>query len=136
MASGIEGRVPFLDHELVEFAFSLPRKMHVRRLIGKYCLRQFAESVLPSDTANRKKMPFYVPMEGYFGNKKFIDMMEDLIGDDAVKRRGLFATDKVRDVRQSIHSGEFIFAKQVFSLMTLELWYRSFVDQSIPSPAR
>jgi len=129
MASAIEGRVPFLDHELVEFAFSLPRKMHIRRLIGKYCLRKFARTVLPTATARRKKMPFYVPVEGYFGDKRFIEMMEELLGDSAVANRGIFNIDSVRRLRLGIHSGEFIQVKQVFSLMTLELWFRQFVDQ-------
>jgi len=128
MASGIEGRVPFLDHELIEFAFSLPRTMHLRRLVGKYCLRQFAGTMLPRQTAQRRKMPFYVPMEGYFGDQRFIAMMEDLIGDSAVANRGIFNSQTVKKLRGSIHAGEFIQVKQVFSLMTLELWFRQFVD--------
>ncbi len=75
-------------------------------------------------------MPFYVPVEGYFGDKRFIDMMEDLIGDAAVSRRGLFNLGSVQALRQGIRSGEFIQVKQVFSLMTLELWFRQFVDRS------
>jgi len=130
MASGIEGRVPFLDHELIEFAFSLPRNMHLRRLTGKYCLRKFAQNLLPRQTAHRRKMPFYVPMEGYFGDRRFIDMMEDLIGDSATAHRGIFNLESVEKLRKGIHAGEFIQVKQVFSLMTLELWFRQFVDGS------
>lgn len=128
MAAGIEGRVPFLDHELIEFAFRLPRKLHIRRLVGKYCLRRFAEQLLPRTTARRRKMPFYVPVEGYFGDPRFLAMMEDLIGDEAVRRRGLFRPEAIQRLRSALHNREFILAKQVFSLMTLELWFRSFID--------
>ena len=131
MAAGIEGRVPFLDHELIEFAFGLPRKLHIRRLVGKYCLRRFAEQLLPRTTARRRKMPFYVPVEGHFGDPRFIEMMEDLIGDEAVRRRGLFRQEAVQRLRNALHNREFILAKQVFSLMTLELWFRSFIDGNV-----
>ncbi|MDH3628255.1 MAG: asparagine synthase (glutamine-hydrolyzing) [Acidobacteriota bacterium] len=130
MAAGIEGRVPFLDHELIEFAFGLPRKFHIRRLIGKYCLRRVAEGLLPRTTARRRKMPFYVPVEGHFGNPRFLAMMEDLIGDEAVRRRGIFRPEAIQGLRKALHDREFILAKQVFSLMTLELWFRSFIDGS------
>ena len=128
MASGIEGRVPFLDHELVEFSFSLPRRMKIRGLTGKYALRKYANGILPKTTAKRKKMPFYVPVEEYFRQPAFAAQMEDLLGDDSVKRRGIFMPEVIRKLRTSMHRNEFVLVKQVYSLMTLELWFRTFVD--------
>jgi len=128
MASGIEARVPFLDHELVEFAFSLPRNMKLNNLSGKYLLRKVAKRLLPKVTANRKKMPFYVPMENYFQDSNCIEMMNDLLGEQSVRRRGIFRPEAIAQLLGAIHHKEFILAKQVFSLMTLELWFRTFVD--------
>ena len=129
MASGIEGRVPFLDHKLVEFSFSLPRRLRLRGLTGKYVLRQFAKGILPKAMARRKKMPFYVPIEEYFKQPAFAARMEDLLGDDSVKRRGIFRPEVIRRLRTSMHRNEFVLVKQVYSLMTLELWFRTFVDK-------
>lgn len=129
MASGIEGRVPFLDHELVEFSFRIPRRHRLRGLTGKYLLRKLAERVLPRATAHRRKMPFYVPIEKYFRQKVFIEMAEDLLSETSVRSRGIFRPDAVAELRQAMRSGEFLLVKQVYSLMVLELWFRIFVDQ-------
>lgn len=128
MASAIEGRVPFLDHELVEFAFRLPRRLRLRGLVGKYLPRRLAERLLPRATARRRKMPFYVPVENYFQQAEFVAMMDDLLSEDSVRRRGLFRPEAVEALRGSMHRREFLLVKQVFSLMVLELWLRIFID--------
>lgn len=79
-------------------------------------------------------MPFYVPMEGYFDDRRFVEMMDDLIGDAAITSRGIFSLAAIKELREGIHRREFIHAKQVFSLMTLELWFRAFVDVSAKGP--
>lgn len=133
MASGIEARVPYLDHELIEFAFGLQRNLRLRRLVGKYALRKLGRRLLPVETASRPKRPFYVPLESYFEQPRFQQMMDDLLSDEAVESRKIFRIDAVRALRDSMSEGEFVPVKQVFSLMTLELWFRSFLDRP---PAR
>lgn len=134
MAHSIEGRVPFLDHELVEFVLRLPPQLKLRRMTGKYLLRRYAAKLLPRAVARRKKMPFYVPVEKYFQQPSFRDLMDDLLDDEAVRRRGLFRPQTVARLRAMMHQREFVLVKQVFSLMVLELWFRIFQDQ-VPTPA-
>jgi asparagine synthase (glutamine-hydrolysing) len=129
MASGIEGRVPFLDHELIEHAFGLPRELRLRGLTGKYVLRRMLDRVLTPEHGRRRKMPFYVPIENFFEHPDFAELMEDTLGETSVRRRGLFNPEAVAALRKSIRRREFVLVKQVFSLMTLELWFRIFVDQ-------
>jgi asparagine synthase (glutamine-hydrolysing) len=137
MANAIEGRVPFLDHELVEFGMRLPPHLKLRRLAGKYILRRYAAKLLPREVAQRKKMPFYVPIENYFQQSGFRDLMDDLLNETAVKRRGLFRPQAVENLRRLMHQREFLLVKQVFSLMVLELWFRLFYDRmgSVSMPA-
>ena len=130
MANAIEGRVPFLDHELVEFAMRLPPRLKLRRLTGKYILRCYAGTLLPQRVVRRKKMPFYVPIETYFQQPGFRDLMEDLLSDQAVRHRGLFRPEAVARLRGLMHRHEFLLVKQVFSLMVLELWFRIFYDRT------
>jgi asparagine synthase (glutamine-hydrolysing) len=130
MANGIEGRVPYLDHELVEFAFRLPPHFKIRRLVGKYILRKFAGNFLPKEVSQRKKMPFYVPIENHFQHPHFKDLMEELLSEDSVRRRGLFQFAAVQRLKAAMKRREFMLVKQVFSLMVLELWFRIFVDRT------
>jgi asparagine synthase (glutamine-hydrolysing) len=131
MASAIEGRVPYLDHELVEFSMRIPPGLKLRGTTGKYILRRFAAKLLPDEVVNRKKMPFYVPIENYFEHPEFRDMVEDLLSPETVANRGLFRPEAVEEIRSGMHRKEFMIVKQVFSLMVLELWFRIFVDRSI-----
>jgi asparagine synthase (glutamine-hydrolysing) len=129
MASAIEGRVPFLDHELIEHSFTLPRNLRLRGLTGKYVLRRMLDRVLTPAHGRRRKMPFYVPIENFFEHPDFAELMEDTLGEAAVRRRGLFRPEAIASLRASIERREFMLVKQVFSLMTLELWFRIFVDR-------
>jgi len=62
MANSVEARVPFLDHELVEYAFWLPTRLKVRGRSGKHVLKRAAESLLPGEIIHRRKMGFPTPI--------------------------------------------------------------------------
>ena len=66
---------------------------------------------------------------------EFVDMMDDLLSDTSVRSRGLFRPEAVAALRKSMHQREFLLGKQAFSLMVLELWFRTFVDAGGRSPA-
>ena len=129
MASGVEVRVPFLDYELVEYALRLPPRLKIQGKTTKAILRRFAARYLPSPAAQRPKVPFYVPFENFIGHAAFQEMLADCLSERVVRERGLFRPDAIARLRERTHAGEFIFAKQVFSLVTLELWYRMAVDR-------
>jgi asparagine synthase (glutamine-hydrolysing) len=129
MASAIEGRVPFLDHELVEFSLTLPPSMKIRKGVRKYILRKYGERLLPKDTTSRGKKPFYAPFEKYLEHPEFRDIIDDTLSDATVRNRGFFRPEAVSRLRKETTAGEFVHAKQVFSLVVLELWLRMAVDR-------
>jgi len=129
MAHGIEARVPFLDHELVEFTLRLPPSLKLRRGISKYILRRYASRLLPPATVRRRKMPFYVPAERYLAEPAFQALVADTLSERAVRERGLLKPEAVTRVRNSMQTGEFLYVKQAISLMVLELWFRMAVDR-------
>ena len=129
MANSIEGRVPFLDHELVEYSLRLPPKLKIRRGVCKYILRQYADRMLPTEVVSRRKQPFYVPLENYFKQPEFQDLMHDTLSEKAVRDRGIVRPQAVAELRRSMERGEFLHVKQVFSLVVLELWFRIMVDR-------
>src|SRR6185295_5055607 len=65
MANGLELRVPFLDHKLVEYAATLPVNLKLKGSTGKYLLRQAMKQVLPKQIINRSKKGFPVPTEAW-----------------------------------------------------------------------
>jgi asparagine synthase (glutamine-hydrolysing) len=129
MASGIEGRVPFLDHELVEFSLRVPPHMKIRRKRPKHILRSYAERLLPRETTTRGKKPFYAPFEKYLEHPAFLEILDDTLSEKTVRERGLFRPESVAALRDATRAGDFVHAKQVFSLVVLELWFRMAVDR-------
>ncbi|MCG3160946.1 MAG: Asparagine synthetase [glutamine-hydrolyzing] 1 [Acidobacteria bacterium] len=129
MAHAIEARVPFLDHELVEYALRLPPAMKIRAGISKHILRRYAGRLLPKRSTSRRKMPFYVPIEQYFSDPRFQELMADTLSEKSILKRGLLRPEAVLKLCRAMRRGEFVFVKQVFSLIVLELWFRMAVDR-------
>ena len=68
MAVGLEGRVPFLDHKLVEWGLRIPERLKIRKGVHKYILKEAVRGVIPDDVIDRNKIGFGLPfMEWYRG---------------------------------------------------------------------
>ena len=91
MAWGLEARVPFLDHELVELAARIPAE-HKLAQGGKGVLKEAARKVIPSEVIDRKKGYFPVPALKYIEGP-YLDMVRDTLTSQAARERGLFRDD-------------------------------------------
>jgi len=93
MAWGLEARVPFLDHELVELAARIPSELKIRGG-GKYILKEAARRVIPSEVIDRPKGYFPVPALKYISGE-YLDFVKSVLGAPAAKQRELVQTDAV-----------------------------------------
>lgn len=91
MAWGLEARVPFLDHELVEYAATMPAALKVRG-DGKYLLKEAARSVIPAAVIDRPKGYFPVPALKYLRGE-VLDYVRDALLSERARNRGLFRRD-------------------------------------------
>lgn len=127
MAASIESRVPFLDHDLVEFAARLPDRMKVRGLTTKYVLRQAMTGLLPDEILSRKKMGFPVPVGAWLrGPYRFL--LDELVLGARALDRGFFDRDALHRLVASHVSGEANHAERLWSLINFELWQRLHLD--------
>jgi asparagine synthase (glutamine-hydrolysing) len=127
MAANLEVRVPFLNHELVELAARMPPDLKLRGFKRKYILKRVAESFLPKDVVWRKKAGFGAPIRSWLRGP-LRPLVEDLLSEETVARRGLFRPQEVRRIINANLSGREDYNLQVFQLLTLELWQRAFID--------
>src|SRR3954468_23094080 len=88
MAWGLEARVPFLDHEVVELAARIPAELKVGRG-GKYILKEAARSIVPNEVIDRPKGYFPVPALKYLRGS-FLEFVRDVLNQSAARSRGLF----------------------------------------------
>jgi asparagine synthase (glutamine-hydrolysing) len=94
MAWGLEARVPFLDHEVVELAAKVPAELKVRDG-GKYILKEASRSVIPAGVIDRPKGYFPVPALKYIRGP-FLEFVRDVLSQPAAKSRDLFNPDYVQ----------------------------------------
>ena len=128
MATSIESRVPFLDHKLVEFAATLPDQWKLNGWTTKRILRESMKGLLPDSILNRPKMGFPVPFAGWTRGA-WNDVARDVLLDRRSRERGLIDPEAVDGLLADHAAGRTEGGDRVWSLLNLELWHRTFIDQ-------
>jgi len=128
MANSVELRVPLLDHQILEFAASLPPRYKLKNTSTKHILKKALSKRLPPEILYRKKTGFPVPYATWLGNDLRKEVSEILL-DEATLSRGYFRRDTVE--RMICAPSGHDYSKELFSLVTLELWHREFLEKKI-----
>ena len=127
MATSIESRVPFLDHPLVEFAARTPHVANLGHFSGKRLLKRAARGLLPASIISRRKQGFPVPFDTWLRTDFFGAVRNLLLADRALSRRW-FQPDKLESLLDAHGSRRQNYSRQVWALLTLELWAQIFLD--------
>ncbi len=129
MAWGLEARVPFLDHELVELALQMPPELKLKEG-GKYPLKKIARGLLPDAVIDRPKGYFPMPALKYLRGP-FLEFMREILLSDACRNRGLFETAYVEKLLASPEQHfTRIKGSKLWHLALLELWLQLNVDSA------
>jgi asparagine synthase (glutamine-hydrolysing) len=135
MAASVESRVPFLDHQLVEFAARIPARYFIRGMAGKFILKEAVEDLLPMSVVYRRKMGFPTPWEHWLAGPKLDDLERILLGPRSTER-GLFRPEVVKRIFAEHRRKARDHATRIWRLLNLELWQRVFVDGEAPEDFR
>jgi len=127
MGAGIESRVPFLDHRVVEFAASLPQHLKVSGLSSKIVLKRLAERYIPHETIYRRKVGFSVPLTRWFAGP-WRSLIDDVLLSDRCLDRGYYDADVVRGIVSDHVRGRVDREQGIWLMLVLEIWHRLFVD--------
>jgi asparagine synthase (glutamine-hydrolysing) len=127
MAANLEVRVPFLNREMIDLAARMPPDLKLHGFKRKYILKRALEKVLPHDVVWRKKAGFGAPIRSWLRGP-LQPLVDDLLSEATVRRRGLFRSEEVRRIINANLSGREDYNLQVFQLLNLELWHRQFLD--------
>jgi asparagine synthase (glutamine-hydrolysing) len=127
MANGLEVRVPFLDHEVVNFAFQLPISSKINSKMKKRILQDSFREVLPPELYQRPKHGFEVPLLKWFRGDLKTLILDDLLEDEFIKEQGIFELSEIRCLKEKLFSAnpEDVHA-QIWGLIVFQHWWKKY----------
>lgn len=140
MANSIEGRVPFLDHEVVEFASKLHPSLKLKGLNEKYMLKLAMAKDLPKTIVSRKKQRFPLPIDSWF-SKELRAYSSSILSDSKFLKSGFFNAmfvSKLLNYQNTLsyklilkHNSlsRLYYSRQIWMLLTFKLWYKTFIER-------
>ena len=140
MAHAVEGRFPFLDHRVVEFAARIPPKIKLRTLREKHILRESVRDLLPSAIGDRPKQPYRAFESESFVGSNAPGYVEECLSSDEIRQSGVFDAQAVERLWNKCRKQTTIGARDNMALvgvLSTQLWQRQFVQRKaqIVSPA-
>jgi asparagine synthase (glutamine-hydrolysing) len=130
MGNSLELRVPFLDHQILEFAASLPPTYRVKGLATKRILKRAFRDHIPTEIIRRKKAGFPIPINNWIQGQLRHQVREILLSKNAIDR-GFFRKKAIENLLDRSDQGQPV-TKEIFSLLTLELLFNEFIDHQAP----
>lgn len=127
MAASVEARVPFLDHQLVEYAMSLPRNTKVSGKTGKHILKRSLETILPHELLYSKKRGFGAPIREWFQTSLGAEYGERIMS-STLRKRDYFDYAFIARVLAEHRNGKIDWSFHIWALLNLSLWYEHWID--------
>jgi asparagine synthase (glutamine-hydrolysing) len=139
MASSMEVRVPFLDHEFAEFvAWNIPPNLKLKGFFSpstKDIFRKAMRGIVPAEVLRQPKAGFAAPIDYWLANE-LREMTDDLLAESRIKSRGLFQPNAIQKLIREHRTGNRDWSMQIWQFVTLELWMQNFVDGASDFSAR
>jgi asparagine synthase (glutamine-hydrolysing) len=124
MAASVEVRVPFVDLIVAQAAFSIPGKEKVRGRTQKAALKDAAENWLPGEIVHRPKASFGAPLRAWVRND-LRELISDVLVSGELVRTGMLRRQVLQRLIADEQAGRQDNAKQIWQLLSMELWYRN-----------
>lgn len=129
MAASVEVRVPLLDNEIVDLAATIPSNLKLRAWRRKYIFKRSQQGILPKEVIWRPKAGFGAPVRSWLTGE-LAPMVDDLLSERTLAARGLVDPPAVARLRADNESGRADNSLQLYALLSLELWCRTFLDRA------
>jgi len=127
MANSVEERLPLLDKEIIEFAFSVPQNLKIKNGEEKYILREAVKELLPLEIINRPKQGFGTPVDEWLLNPALQKMVCQTLSNGNLIRE-IFKKEKIQDIVRNLEKGNVHRARTIWIIFALELWHQTYFN--------
>ncbi len=126
MAFSLEGREPFLDHRIVEWAAQLPMNYKYKNGSKKFILKEILHKHIPKVMMDRPKTGFGIPIAAWLSNelKHYID---EYLNDDFLHKQNLFNLAPVQHLKKQFFAGQHDLAEKLWFLLMFQMWYKQWM---------
>lgn len=127
MTHSLEGREPFLDHRILEFAAQLPDNFKYNNGIKKRILKDITHQYIPQKLLDRPKMGFAIPIASWLNNQ-LKDYVEEYINKDRIEKQGIFNWSYISQLKTSFYSGRKEYDTKLWYFLTFQMWYSKWME--------
>lgn len=125
MAHAMELRVPFLDIDLVNFAFSIPSKYKIKGMVNKIPLRNAVNGLIPNKIRKRPKKALNMPYQKWFKQKRWRELLNDHLAKDSIESLGIFNYQGIQTMFANHVRGLQNNAHALWTILNLTMWLRN-----------
>lgn len=129
MSVSLEGREPFLDQNIIEWAAQLPMQYKYNNGNKKFIIKEIVHRYIPKDMMDRPKMGFGIPIASWLENelKPFVDRYFDAA---FIQRQDIFNNDEVQRIKKSFYGGKKERAEKIWFLLMFQMWYDKWMNNN------
>jgi asparagine synthase (glutamine-hydrolysing) len=127
MTASLEGREPFLDHRVIEWAATLPDDFKYHNGEKKYILKEIVHDYIPKEMMDRPKMGFAIPIAHWLQND-LRELVEEHISEKNIREQGLFKWEFVAKLKTDFFGGKKEFDVKLWYLLMFQMWYGKWMD--------
>jgi asparagine synthase (glutamine-hydrolysing) len=127
MSASLEGREPFLDHRIIEFAAQLPNEFKYNKGIKKYMLREIVHQYVPKEMMERPKMGFAIPLSQWL-KVDLKAIVLDTLSKSKIESQGIFNAIEVEKIMTDFYAGKEQNVLKLWYLLMFQLWYNKWMN--------
>lgn len=128
MAASLEGREPFLDHRIIEFAAQMPNEYKYNKGVKKYIIREIVHQYVPKEIMERPKMGFAIPIAQWL-KSELKDTVYSMLSKETIAKQGIFNYQKTTAIVNDFYNGKEQNFLKVWYLLMFQLWYAEWMEK-------
>jgi asparagine synthase (glutamine-hydrolysing) len=122
MTASLEGREPFLDHRVIEWAATLPDDYKYHHGEKKFILKEIVHQYIPKELMDRPKMGFAIPIAQWLQHD-LKDLVETFLNEQAIRSHAIFRWEYIDGLKRSFYAGKKEFDVKLWHILMFQMWY-------------